>query len=1114
MNCAKCHAVNAPGRRFCSRCGAALAAACSSCGFENGPDDRFCGGCGRPVAGAAASGAPAATEGPIVSRIGGHLQQAPAAMDGQIKIVTVLFADIRGSTAMIAGLDPEETLAKLEPAVRAMVETVNRYDGTVCQIMGDGIMALFGAPVAHEDHAVRACYAALAMQRRVAELGDGSISIRVGLNSGEVLARARKTDLGMEYNAVGDAVHLAARMEQMAGGGEVTLSPTTYALAEAYIDAQSLGLHEVKGIPAPMEVYRLNGAVSPRSRWQAAAGTSLSGFTGRDEERRTLHELLEKVTAGVGQTVALIGDAGIGKSRLIHELVSSPAAADCGVLIGGTAPYGQTIAYNAISGMIRNFFGIGESFTGPEVVKRVHARLLALDPGLEPLTKPLASILVGGDIDAEWNALEPDARRRQVMDACRRLIAFATKQRPLIVVIEDLHWIDGESEAVIEAMIESLSAMRLLLLVSYRPEYQPRWSGRPDCTQTRLLPLTTDEAGSFLESLIGGDESLASLKRMLADQTGGNPLFLEQCVRALVQEGVLVQQDDGYVCSDAPEKVQIPASVHSVLAARIDRLSPSCFAVLELAAVIGAVVPLNLLEQIARMGAEELQNALAEARHAEVLRVIGLYPDVEYAFGHALMRDAVLDSMLKRRQESIHRRIVEAIESGAAVEEHIEQLALHATLGRAWVKASAYQEQAADRALAQGAYREAAAHLSAALQALDGLEQTPENARRTIDAILKLRGVWAVLGVADAALLESLERAEELAQSIGDEKRLAATWTYLSAQHWVSGDGPQALAFARRARVMAERLDDPRLLAMALFRVGLAQHQHGSFRETLTTLERVCDILKGPLANERLGMSGLTSVFARNYMVASLSELGDFATAKRINAEATQIALESRDTYSIVATHIAMGYFATYQGDIDNAIPLLQRALMLARTAQAAAVTVYISGLLGRALTVAGRVDEAIEPLRFAIDRHHLPGSQKTPLPRLWLGEVLALKGQTDQARQALADAREQADRAADVAALGWADRLEGLIAAHAGRHEEAADILTRAVETARGLRMRPLQGHALFDRGLARAAAGNAPDAHADLEGAAALFDDCDMPFWATKCRDANRTLAQQAAQ
>lgn len=1111
MQCGTCHTVNAAGRRFCAQCGSPLALACAACGFENGPQDRFCGGCGRALQEAAPIREAALA---MPSRVGGRLQQAPAAKDGQIKLVTVLFADIRGSTAMIAGLDPEETLARLEPAIRAMVETVKRYDGTVCQIMGDGILALFGAPVAHEDHAVRACYAALAMQRRIAELDDIVGRVRVGLNSGEVLARVRNTDLGLEYNAIGDAVHLAARMEQMAEAGQILLSDSTQALAQAYIDAVSLGPQSVKGMPEPVEVFRLTGAIAPRSRWHAASGPSLSGFTGRQGERQALRTALEEVRAGTGRVVGLVGDAGIGKSRLIHEIVSSDLAQDCTVLLGGAAPYGQTIAYNAISGMIRHFFGIGENFSTAEIVKRVHARLVAFDPGLETLARPLASILVGGEVDEEWAALEPEARRRQVMEACRTLIAFATKRKPLIAVLEDLHWIDGESEAVMEAMIESLPAMRMLLLTSYRPEYQPRWNGRAGCTQMRLAPLTGTETDQFLQELMGGDASLQPLKAMLSEQTAGNPLFLEQCVRALAQDGVLVGDQARYVCNKAPERVEIPASVNSVLAARIDRLSPSCFTVLELAAVIGAVVPLNLLEQVAQMGAEELQNALAEARHAEVLRVVNLYPDVDYAFGHALMRDAVLDSMLKRRQEAIHRRIVEAIERSGAAGEHIEQLALHATLGRAWVKASAWQEQAADRALARGAYREAAAHLSAALQALDSLEPTPQTAQRSIDAILKLRGVWTVLGVAHDTMLESLARAEQLAQSIKDEHRLAATWTYLSAQYWIAGDGPQALAFARRARVMAERLDDSRLLAMALFRVGLAQHMHGAFRQCIETLGKVCDLLTGELANERLGMSGLTGVFARNYMVASLSELGDFAAARRINTEATQIALQSRDTYSIVATHIAMGYYATYQGDTDNAIPLLERALLLARTAQAVGVTVYISGLLGRALTAAGRIDDAIEPLRFAADRNNVPGAQKTCLPCFWLGEVLALQGRLPQARDYLRQGRAVAEGAADEAGLAWAMRLEALIADRDGRHGEAADTLSACLEIARGLGMQPLQAHALLDRGLCRAADDNGGNGIPDIEAARDIFARCEMADWARKCVEALQTLERRAAQ
>jgi tetratricopeptide (TPR) repeat protein len=468
---------------------------------------------------------------------------------------------------------------------------------------------------------------------------------------------------------------------------------------------------------------------------------------------------------------------------------------------------------------------------------------------------------------------------------------------------------------------------------------------------------------------------------------------------------------------------------------------------------------------------------------------------------------------LKRRQEAIHRRIVEAIEQTGTVDEHIEQLALHATLGRAWVKASSYQEQAAERALAQGAYREAAAHLSSALQALDNLEQTPETARRTIDTILKLRGVWAVLGIAHDTMLETLQRAEHLAEFIDDQHRLAATWTYLSAHYWVAGDGAQVLAYAKRARDSAERLDDPRLLAMALFRLGLAEYMHGQFRQSLRTLERVCAILTGPLGNERVGMSGLTSVFARNYMVASLSELGDFATARQINADGTRIALESRDSYSIVATHIATGYYATYQGDTQNAIPLLERALLLARSAQAVAVTVFIAGLLGRALTTAGRLDEALEQLRFAVDRNHIAGSQKTSLAHFWMGEVLLLQDRIGEAHTCLKEGCAMAHRTCDEAGLGWGKRLEGLIADREGKHKEALEKLSSCIQSAETLEMQPLQAHALLDRGVCRVANGDV-SGRDDVEAARKIFAGCEMVNWAEKCSATLQLFGQQAAQ
>lgn len=1108
MICGACQTENGPGRRFCAHCGSPLARPCESCGFENAPTDRFCGGCGKSLV-QQQTLAPAKDKDlpvdPLVmpTRLGERVRAVKASLEGQIRQVTILFADLRGSTSMIAGLDPEAALARLDPLLQVMVDTVHRYEGTVCQLLGDGIMALFGAPVAHEDHAVRACYAALAMQRQIAEIGDRALQLRVGLNSGEVLARALTTDLGLEYGAVGSAVHLAARMEQMAENGTIQLSANTWRLCDGFIEAVSLGLHEIKGLDEPIEIFRLEGAANARGRWQGSRKQALTAYVGRQAERQALQDLLQRVVDGHGQVVALVGDPGIGKSRLVHELLTSPAAEACVTLSGAAVPYGKATAYHTIAAMMRPLFGIGDGFSRSEVLKRVQDGLVALDPSLGSLTRPLASILLAGEVDGDWAAQHPEMRRRQMIEACKRLVAYVVQHKPLVLAVEDLHWIDSESEAILDSLIDALPAMRLMLVVSFRPEYPVRWTGRSAYTQIRLGPLSSGEALSFLERLLGQDLSLSMLKPILIDQTGGNPLFIEQCFRALVQQGVLVSSGEGYRCTKAPERVQLPASVINVLMSRIDLLSPTCVTVLELAAIIGATVPLWLLEAVAEMRSEELQAALAEARQAEVLGEVRLFPDIEYAFRHALMRDAVLESILKRRQETIHRRIVEAIEHlpAAMIDENIERLALHASLGKLWEKAARYQEQAADRAVTHASYREAASHLQSMLDALGQLPQSLDTTRHLIDGTLKLRGLWSVLGTPHDTVLSALTKAEQLAERIGDRQRLAAAWTHISGQHWLTGDSMLALSYADRALAVAEQTGDPRLLAMALFRRGLALHFLGQHGEAVEVLQRTTDLLTGELEGERLGMSGLTAVFARSYMLVALSELGDFARARRISDEATALAVRSRDTYSILSAQIAMGYAATYQGDLETAIPLLTRALELTKMAQAIGVMVHISSVLGRALISAERFEEALPPLRFATDSDNQTSTQRLALPYLWYGEALVCSGDPATAHRMLEEARVVAEQGKDRSVFAWAHRLEGIIARHEGRFDAAMAAFETAIEAARRIGTRPLEAHARFDLALTLGRNGREADAAAAVAQARAIFEACGMALWVSRC-------------
>jgi class 3 adenylate cyclase len=476
MRCPRCQAENREGRRFCAECGATLALPCPACGFPNGPGEKFCGGCGAslrfsPTAAQAKFGAP---ESYTPKHLAEKILTSKAALEGERKQVTVLFADVKGSMELLADRDPEEARKLLDPVLERMMEAVHRYEGTVNQVMGDGIMALFGAPLAHEDHAVRACYAALGMQESVKRYADeirrshaAVAKIRVGLNSGEVVVRAIGSDLHMDYTAVGQTTHLAARMEQLADPGSIVIAPETLALAEGYVEVRSLGPVPVKGLADPVETYELMGAGPRRSRLSAAAARGLTRFVGRVAELEQLREALGRAAEGHGQVVAIVGEPGVGKSRLVWEVTHSQRTQGWLVLQAGSVSYGKATPYLPMIDLLRGYLQIANRDEPRAIREKVTGKLLALDRALEPALPALLALLDLPGEDRRWEALDPPARRQRTIDALRRLLLRESQAQPLLVVFEDLHWIDAETQAVLDRLVESLPTARLLLLVNY-----------------------------------------------------------------------------------------------------------------------------------------------------------------------------------------------------------------------------------------------------------------------------------------------------------------------------------------------------------------------------------------------------------------------------------------------------------------------------------------------------------------------------------------------------------------------------------------------------------------------------------------------------------------------
>jgi class 3 adenylate cyclase/tetratricopeptide (TPR) repeat protein len=1111
MQCPRCRQENREGRRFCAQCGGSLAAVCPACGFTNEPGDQFCGGCGArlgapPPAQATFTTPDAYTPKHLVEKI----LTSKGAVEGERKQVTVLFADLKGSMELLTDRDPEEAKKLLDPVVERMMEAVHHYEGTVNQVMGDGIMALFGAPVAHEDHAVRACYAAIRMQRRVTlyaddiqRAGGTPVQIRVGLNSGAVVVRSIGNDLRMDYTAVGQTTHLAARMEQMAKPGSILITGDTLTLAEGYVQVRPLGAVPVKGLETPTPVYELTGTVAARSRIQASAARGLTRFVGRESELGQLGQALERAAAGHGQAVAVVGEAGVGKSRLAWELTRSHRTHGWLVLECGSVSYGKATPYLPVIELLKAYFRIQERDDHRAIRERVAGKLLTLDRALEPLQTPLLALLDASVEDAAWDSLDRTQRRQRTLDAVRQLLLRESQVQPLLVIVEDLHWIDSETQAMLDSLVESLPTARILLLVNYRPEYEHAWSRKTYYLQLRIDPLPPESADALLTALLGEDSALEPLKRVLIERTEGNPFFLEESVQTLVETRVLVGERGVYRLTKAPGPLQIPATAQAILAARIDRLAPEDKRLLQAASVIGKDVPFALLQVVVDVSEEGLRRGLGHLQGSEFLYETSLFPDLEYTFKHALTHEVAYGSMLQDRRHTLDARIVAAIETLHAerLTEHVERLAHHAFRGELWDKAVSYLQQAGAKAFGRSANREAGAAYERALAALAHLPQTRQTLEQGIDLHIALRSALWPLGHHEAAL-EHLHGAEGLATTLGDPKRLGWIAAYLAEHARMSGNAAEAPALAHRALTIGEELEDLPLRVAANYYVGTAYFVVGDYAKTDEFFSRILQLLVGDRIRERCGLAGFPVVMSRFFWAFALFERGELDRGIAEAEEAVRLGEELDHPYSLAHALLALGRFHGIRGDLAHAIRLVERALALTRDWNLTQLSPMMADHLGYLYARSGRGAEGLALLEGAMKAMEGMAMVQWRSPLIGrLGEAYVMAGRPGDAlgsaRADLALARKHGHRGSEA----WALRLLGEIASHGDRPDVATaeGHYGAALILASELGMRPLVAHCHLGLGTLHIRAGHRTKALESLRDAAALYRSMGMPSFLT---------------
>jgi DNA-binding NtrC family response regulator/tetratricopeptide (TPR) repeat protein len=983
---------------------------------------------------------------------------APPALRWERRRVTILRARIE--------VPPDtDELSEASRAIEALVEKVVSFGGRVEDLGRNGVDASFGLdPV--EDAPRRAANAALAIQKageRARERDSQQATVRMALDASLYLVGQVAGTPQIDQTAKLRTSTLLEALIAAAEPGAIIVSPATVPFLERRFELVAAGT--VAGVTG--QAYRLAG--------RDATGLGLWGrlgkFVGRRHELELLKDRWSLAARGRGQVVGLVGEPGVGKSRLVWEFTHAEATQDClaleaaGVSMGATAPYLTAIE------LLRDYFRVEAGDDARLIEDKVMAKLAALDEALIPLGAPLLTLLDVRVSDRPWEAMNAAERRHRTLEAFKLLLVRESRVQPLRIVLEDAHWIDGETQAMLEALAEGVATARILILITFRPEYGHAWGSRGFYTQLRVDPLSPENAEELLDGLLGRRPDLGPLKPLLIERTDGNPFFLEESVRTLVETGALAGERGAYRLVQPAPSIQVPASVEEVLAARIDRLPSDEKALLQPAAVIGRHVAAPLLAAVAEVPEETVARALAHLQASEFLYEASQFPEREFTFKHALTQEVAYASVLPDRRRALHARVLTAMETLYAerLGEHVDRLAYHAYQGQVWDKAALYLHQAGDKAFARSANREAVTFLDQALEALEHLPRTAERQALAVDLRFILRNAHQPLGELDAQL-RRLEEAETIATALGDERRLAWVNAYKIDFYRLTGDQERALEVGERAHALARGIDDFALQIGTNTWLGQVRYGLADYPGAIVLFRQNVERLVGPHMTERFGRPQVLAIHSRTILVWCLAELGEFEEGIARGEEAMAIAERVEQPLSLATATAGLGYVLMRQGDTARAIPLLERGLEAIRAGNSPLWFPRIASALGYAQVLSGRTEEGLVNLEQAAERSaamKLIGAHALLLA--CLGEGYLRAGRVADARRVAEDARALAREHRERGNEAWSLRLgaEVALAASPPDARGAREQAEAAVVLAEQLGMQPLasQCRALLTR-------------------------------------------------
>lgn len=1075
MPCLNCGSHDhLPDARFCGHCGNALpATCCTRCGWSLDPGHKFCPRCGNAVP--TYISVSHRRSQPPISYTPPHLVDrflaARATIEGELKQATILFADIVDSTRLTYGKDPETASIVLGPAIEVMRQAVFHFEGYV-RPRGDGIQALFGVPLSHEDHAVRGCLAALELVCNIKHLnstadGKGSepIQVRVGLNSGEIIVKRISDDLLLELDAIGATVALASRMERLAAPNKVLVTAGTFALAEHVVNADSRSRVAVRGVSEPVEVFQLVGKRQMPVRFRQPSDGGETSFVGRVLELDTLSYAWQEASQGRGQIVAFVGEAGLGKSRLIAEFTRSHSLDGALVVEARSVSYGRATPYLPVINLLRAYFEIHTSDEAPHAKEKIDVKLRALGNLPPTYRTAVFDLLALGTDDASWRNHDPNERRQILQEAVIDILLCEERSRTLCLIFEDLHWIDNESQALLDKLVEFIPTRCILLLVNYRPEYQGLWGRKTYFRQLPVAPLSVATAHKLLDDLLGTHVALADLKIQLIEQTTGNPLFLEECVRMLKAQGVLHGERGAAQLVQPLNQINVlPASVQATLKARIDRLDAQQKHVLEFASVLGKDFSCLDLKAAIDIDSATLETCLGELQVLEFIYQTSRSPEPEFTFKHALTYQVAYRSLLNDRRREMHAIILQSMEQryNDRSNDHAEELARHALHGRIWDKAVHYAFEAGKKAFDRSAHRETVQHLEDALTALRNVGEHAGNRKLGVDIRFLLR--YALLNLGEVKRVgQLLEETRPLVQALGVPQQTAQFEGFHSNYYCLTDDQPNAVASGLRALRIAETAQDRALRVEAAYRIAQPFYQLAKYSDAIELLEAAVQLVAPDETRSRLGMSAMPVVVCRTWLTLCYTELGEFGRASKNASAAVDLATETEHPLSTAFAYWGQGHLYLYQRNYTEAVGALEKGLKVCERWSLRFWLSRMGSALGLARALTGETDAALALIEKALDEAKAM-QFAVDVPRLFerLATAHLIAGHHALAQSKATHALSLATTGNAKGHQAWTLRLLGEICLATEPLDErgAEEKFNRALDLAATLGMRPLTAH------------------------------------------------------